>query len=459
MSGKERVGGPAVGRRVRSYLDDHMAGYVEMLRVLASCPSVSATGEGVTECAGVLVALMDSLGVPGEIHETGGSPLVRGTLGAGDYTLVVYGHYDVQPPVASQGWRHPPFEPFLERGAMYGCGVGDNKGQLLSHLIAAAALQEVSGTPLPFRIIFAFDGEEEVGSPNTSRFVREHPELFKGDFCYTADASTLEVSQPGIMLGIRGLLYLELLAPGAVSEWHSGSYGGLLPNPVRRLADALSSLFADGGELAVAGFYDDVRDWSREELGLADALPASFLSDPGAFGVSAFASANPRREMFFRPQVCICGFHGGYTGRGMKTAVPTRARALLDFTLVPNQRAETVLDLVRRHLADHGWGDIEVSALAKCDPIFVDAHHPFVEMVRRSMREVWKVAPVIFPSIGGGGPLATFADACAMDCLLVPYAQADLHEHSADEHLSLEWFGNGIKVSAELFRLLSERSA
>lgn len=451
--GATRPAQEEIGRRI----DERAEEFVGWLLTLASIPSVSATGEGVRECAAELASLLRSLGIRTEILETGGAPLVWGTIGEGSPRVVVYGHYDVQPAGPVEDWRDPPFSPTIREDAVWGRGVGDNKGQLLTHLCALAAWLDIHGSPPPFELVFAFDGEEEIGSPSSIRFISRHPEYFAGDFLYVSDGSTLGIWEPAVFLELHGLLYLELRAHGASAEWHSGSYGALLPNPVQRLAAALSTLVDERGRVHAPGFYDDVVPPTAVELELAAKLPPHFLSDPAAYGASHFISDSPREAMFFVPKLCICGFHGGYTGDGVKTAVPTEAVAKIDVTLAPNQDPERIAGVIRSHLDANGFQDVSMDVLASCPPVEVRFDDPFVQKALQALTNVWGRPPIVFPSIGGGGPLAAFAGH-GMTCMSVPYGQADLHEHSVEEHIALDWFLNGVKTSAELFRLIAEEA-
>lgn len=436
-------------------IDERADEFLRWLIELASMPSISATGEGVRACAEHLVELLGSVGLDTELLETGSHPIVWGKTGVGERHLLVYGHYDVVPAGDPARWPFPPFEPTVSDGSLWGRGVGDSKGQMIAHVCALAAWMDVFGEPPPMRIDVMLDGEDEIGSADTSRWIREHPERFGQDFLYTSDASTLGVWDPALFLGIRGALYVELRATGATDEWHSGSYGSILPNPVTRLARAITSLTDDTNRVLVDGFYDGVDPIADETVALADALPESFLPPADEFGVAGFERDEPVRSMFFEPRICVCGFDGGYTGDGIKMAVPTGARAKLDIALLNGQRPSKVAELLRAHLDRHGFGDIEIAVLADCPPSVITTDHPLVATATRALETVWQRPPVQFPSIGGGGVFATFVEACGLDCLLVPYAQPDMQEHSAQEHLSLEWFVNGIKTSAEVFRLLA----
>lgn len=444
-------GRDALLARVVERADEYLSWLVEF----ASIPSVSATGEGVRECAQHLRERIRSIGLDPEFLETGAHPIVWASAGEHERKLLVYGHYDVVPAGDEADWPFPPFEPTVHDGSLWGRGVGDSKGQMLAHLCALSAWLDVFGELPPFQINFMFDGEDEIGCGDTSAYIREHVERFRADFLYTSDASTLGVWEPALFLGIRGALYVELAASGADIEWHSGSYGSILPNPVTRMAQAIASMTGPDGRVAIEGFYDGMLPITEELREFARRLPPEFLPPAESFGVAAFERDEPLESMFFEPRMCVCGIEGGYTGEGLKMAVPTSATAKIDFALLLGQRPSHVAELLRRHLDAHGFEDISITVLSDAPPSGVGSDHRLVSTARAALESVWGRPPVVIPSIGGGGVFATFVDAVGLDCLLVPYAQPDMQEHSAQEHLSLEWFVNGIKTSAEIYRLLS----
>lgn len=429
--------------------------YLRWLIEFASIPSISATGEGVRACAEHLKSRIESIGLKPELLETGAHPIVWATAGESERKLLVYGHYDVVPPGDESDWKFPPFQPTVHEGSLWGRGVGDSKGQMLAHLCALSAWLDVFDELPPIQINFMFDGEDEIGCGDTSEYIRAHVDRFRADFLYTSDASTLGVWDPALFLGIRGALYVELTAKGSDSEWHSGSYGSILPNPVTRMVQAIASMIDPAGRVAIEGFYNGMEPITDELRDFAAKLPRGFLPPAEEFGVRHFEREEPVDSMFFEPRMCVCGIEGGYTGEGLKMAVPTSATAKLDFALLKGQRPSHVATLLRKHLDLHGYADIEIGVLSDAPPSGVDSRHPLVATAVSALKSVWGRPPVVIPSIGGGGIFATFVDSVGLDCLLVPYAQPDMQEHSAREHLSLEWFVNGIKTSAEVFRLLS----
>lgn len=443
--------GPELLARVEARADEYLQWLVEF----ASIPSVSATGEGVLECAAHLGERIRGIGLTPEFLDTGAYPIVWASTGEHERKLLVYGHYDVVPAGDLEAWPFPPFEPTVHEGSLWGRGVGDSKGQMITHLCALAAWLDVFDELPPFQINFMFDGEDEIGCGDTSAYIREHVDRFRADFLYTSDASTLGVWDPALFLGIRGALYVELRLKGPEIEWHSGSYGSILPNPVTRLTRAIGTMIDDDGRVAIEGFLDGMKPIPDELRRFARELPSHFLPPAEHFGVPAFEREEPLDSMFFEPRMCVCGIEGGYTGEGLKMAVPTSASAKIDFALLPGQRPSRVAELLREHLDGHGFGDIEIVVLSDAPPSSVTSDHRLFATAVESLKTVWGRPPVVIPSIGGGGVFATFVDAVGLDCLLVPYAQPDMQEHSAQEHLSIEWFVNGIKTSAELFRRLA----
>ncbi|MFK3677669.1 M20/M25/M40 family metallo-hydrolase [Microbacterium sp. NPDC090218] len=444
-------GRDALLAKVEERADEYLSWLIEF----ASIPSISATGEGVRECADHLRERIRTIGLEPELLETGAHPIVWASAGSHEHTLLVYGHYDVVPAGDESDWPFPPFTPTVHDGSLWGRGVGDSKGQMLAHLCALSAWLDVFGDLPPFQIDFMFDGEDEIGCADTSAYIRANVERFRADFLYTSDASTLGVWQPALFLGIRGALYVQLEARGAEIEWHSGSYGSILPNPVTRMAQAISTMVDGDGRVAIDGFYDDVLPVADELRQFARQLPPEFLPAAESFGVAAFERDEPLESMFFEPRMCVCGIEGGYTGDGLKMAVPTTATAKIDFALLQGQRPSKVAELLRAHLDRHGFDDISITVLSDAPPSGVSSDHRLVATARAALESVWCRPPVVIPSIGGGGVFATFVDAVGLDCLLVPYAQPDMQEHSSQEHLSLEWFVNGIKTSAEVYRQLS----
>jgi acetylornithine deacetylase/succinyl-diaminopimelate desuccinylase-like protein len=449
-----------VAGAVHDRIDERFEGDLEALLELIRQPSVSATGEGMTECAQLVADRMGALGLQTEILDTGHHPIVWGRIGSGAPHLVLYGHYDVQPAGDLGQWASPPFEPVIRDGAIWARGAGDNKGQFWALLCALAAWQDVHGAPPPFTLTVICDGEDEIGGMASRRYIAAHPERFRGDFLLCADASTMGVEQPALFLGCRGAVAIELTARGAEIEWHSASYAGVLPNPAQRMACAVAHLADGEGVVSDPAFHRSARPVDERLREYARRLPAGFLDDPGEFGVDAFATGDARETMFFGARACLTGIAGGYQGEGPHATVPTSAFAKFDVKLAAGQHPDEAAAWFRARLDDGGFGDVAVAVMSACPGSEIAPDNPLVVTTIASLEAVWGVEPVVFPSIGGGGIFGVFVDDLGMPCLIVPYGQADLQEHSAHEHLSIEWFRQGIHVTAELLaRLAAGRTA
>jgi acetylornithine deacetylase/succinyl-diaminopimelate desuccinylase-like protein len=401
----------------------------------------------------LLVDLLSDVGIEGEIIEVEGVPFVSGKIESDRTapTLLIYGHYDVVPAEPLEDWASPPFEPEIREKRIYARGAGDNKGQLFAHLKAVEAYRAVKGQ-LPINLTFIFDGEEELGSPHFPALLERRPDIFEADGYFSTDGSTLDFWQPIVFLEIRGLLYLELKARGAKLDWHSGSYGNLIPNPALRIAQALASMRDPGGRILIEGFYDAVPPIGERERELVSRIPFDPERKLAELGVESFwgdPELSYYEKMFFRPSLSVCGIFGGYTGDGPKHVIPREARAKIDITL-PYEEPEDVLKLVREHLAKHGFDDIQIEVLISNPPAITPFDSPFAELVQSAISEVWGQDPIIYPSIGGGGAHYLMSNVLGIPSLWVPYAQPDLHEHSPDENLHLDWFANGVKVTATL---------
>jgi acetylornithine deacetylase/succinyl-diaminopimelate desuccinylase-like protein len=441
--------------RVHRYIDDHRDDALNVLTTLIRQPSISAQDKGVKECAALLADLLRGFGVAAEVM-----PVVYGelTVDPRAYTLLCYGHYDVQPPEPLELWESPPFEPTVRGGRIYGRGVGDNKGQLIAHVLAARAWLEAAGGP-PVNLKFVFEGEEESGSRNLGTFVREHAAKIAADLVYISDGGLHPSGAPVISLGNRGILGITLLAQGADRDNHSGNKGGVAPNPVWMLVHLLSTMVDPTGRVLIDGFYDHVRPVGPVE----ERLLAVMDFEPVAFGQTMGLARVPMdgptywRTIMLEPYFNINGMTGGYVGAGHKTIIPSTAECRIDIRLVVDQRTQDIFEKVKRHVAGvdprvqvlpRGFGAMEPSRTAP--------DHPAVDVVARAIQAVRGTAPYINLCSGGSLPNAVWPTVLGVDHIAVPYANADENNHSPNENLSLERFYDGIHVSAQVFQALAE---
>jgi len=446
--------------RVHRYIDAHREDALATLKDLVRQPSISAQGTGVKECAASLADLLRRSGIASEILPTATQPVVYGeiTRGPDAYTLLCYGHYDVQPPEPLELWQTPPFEPTVRDGRLYGRGTGDNKGQLLTHVLAARAWLEAGGGP-PINLKFVFEGEEESGSPSLAGFVREQRARLAADLVYISDGGLHPSGAPTILLGNRGILGITLVAQGADRDNHSGNKGGVAPNPVWMLVHLLSTMVDPTGRVLIEGFYDAVRPIGPVEerlLATMDFNPAAFAA---TMGLPTLPIDGPTywKRIMLEPYFNIQGIASGYVGPGSKTIIPSRAECRIDVRLVVDQKTQDIFEKVKRHVARvdprvkvaaREFGTMEASRTAP--------DHPAVGVVARAIKAWRKADPYVELAGGGSLPNAVWPAVLGVDHIGVPYANADENNHSPNENLSLDRFYDGIHVSAQVFQALAE---
>ena len=442
---------------VFQYVETHRDRFLKELLALLRQPSISAQDVGVTECAELVRRFMDEAGAEARLIPTPGYPVVYGQVPApgARRTVLIYGHYDVQPPEPLELWETPPFEPSLRNGRIYARGAGDNKGQMFAHLKAIEAVLRTRGR-LPVNLKLCFEGEEEISSKNLPEFVAKNRELLAADVVYASDGP-MHPSGPMVFFGCRGLLYLELTAHGAKRDLHSGNYGGVAVAPAARLVQALASLWTNRGKVAVGGFYDRVRRPSPADRRVLRAIPfdeRSVRKDLGCLPVTAAAAGAYYRRLLIQPNLNIAGLTAGYQGPGSKTIIPNLARAKLDVRLVMDQDPDEIEDRIRTHLKRRGFGDIEVKRLGAVPPSRTPVDHPLGRAVIRAVKQAWGRRPVIFPNLGGTIPDYLFTQVLGLPSIWVPYAPHDEANHAPNESITIEGFINGIRsTAAALFEI------
>jgi acetylornithine deacetylase/succinyl-diaminopimelate desuccinylase-like protein len=449
--------------RVHAYIDAHREDALAALVDLVRQPSISAQNIGVRECAQLLAGMLTEYRIPARLIETPTQPVVYGSLARDPaaFTLMCYGHYDVQPPEPLDLWQSPPFEPDVRGGRIYGRGVGDNKGQLLAHVLAARAWLEAAER-LPINVKFVFEGEEESGSPSLGIFAAEHREMLAADLVYISDGGLHPSGRPIISLGNRGMLGLTLIAEGADRDNHSGNKGGVAPNPVWMLVHLLSTMVDRRGRVLIDGFYDTVRPVGPVE----ERILASLDFDPKTFaatmGVPPLEIDGPTywRRIMLEPYVNIQGFASGYVGPGSKTIIPARAECRIDVRLVVDQRIGDIFEKVRRHVATvDPRVRVEARESRTMEATRTRPDHPAVAVIAAAIKAYRGVEPAINLASGGSLPNAVWPDVLGIDHIDVPYANADENNHSPNENLSLERFVDGIHVSAQVFQTLADAHA
>ncbi|MEO6808449.1 MAG: dipeptidase, partial [Isosphaeraceae bacterium] len=343
--------------QVDAYLEAHRDDFETQLKSLLRIPSVSAQPDHNADTRRAAEFIRDDLrgmGVPADLIETKGHPLVYGERldAPGKPTLLIYGHYDVQPPEPLEPWLSPPFEPTVRDGNLYARGATDDKGQMFTHLKAAEAWLKTLGT-LPVNVKFLIEGEEEVGGANLEAYVAEHADRLACDYALISDTSQFAPGLPAITYGLKGLAYYELIVRGAKQDLHSGTFGGAVANPLNALAVILASLKGPDGRIQIKGFYDDVRpleQWERDEFAALPFSEAEFQESVGVQELVGELGFTTLERKWARPTCDVNGVYGGYQGPGPKTVLPCQGGAKFSFRLVPDQNTKTVSEQLRAHL-------------------------------------------------------------------------------------------------------------
>jgi len=431
---------------------------VELLRQLCSYPSVSTEARSLPETADAVERLLAETGfATRQLVVDEGPPAVHGELaGDGAFTLLLYNHYDVQPVDPLDEWQSPPFEPTLRDGALYARGAADNKGEIAVRLaVLRALLAERERLGLTVRWII--EGEEEIGSPHFDALARQHADLLRADACLWEGSVYRGDGSAGVALGYKGALYVQLDAEALATDAHS-SGAAILPSAAWRLVGALSSLRDDSGHVTIPGFFDDVVPPTEDERRALAAHPDNDDELKATFGVDAFldglAGAALRERASFSPTSNIAGLTSGYGGPGMKTVLPGRASAKLDFRLVPDQQPDDLARKLRTHLDRRGFEDVTLSVLLAAEPVRTPLDHEFARRVAAVAERVWGEPPSITPLGGGTLPLlASLQRHVGVPGLSPPDNPVYIgcRAHAPNEHVRLGDVARAVKFATALF--------
>jgi acetylornithine deacetylase/succinyl-diaminopimelate desuccinylase-like protein len=446
--------------KVDQYIEQHVSEFLQDLAALCALPSVAAQHQSIEETAEFTRGLLEKYGFDARVMPSTGNPMVYGELaGAGDQTLLCYNHYDVQPAEPLELWHSPPFEATERDGKLYARGVVDDKGHIVCRLAAVAALKEVLGE-VPCSVKMLIEGEEEIGSMSMEPFIEQHRDLLSGaDGCLWEFGGVDYDDRPGLVLGMRGDLYVELRARTISHDAHSGVGGSIFPNAAWRLTWALATLKGQDEHIRISGWYDDVRAPTDREIELLQTLPPSDEALKEAFGIDAFLKnvegVEMLRQQLLEPTCTIAGLGSGYQGPGSKTVLPAEAMAKIDFRLVPDQDPNDLVEKLRRHLDAEGFDDIELIMHGGSRAARVDPDAPFVQLVIDTARDVYGAEPVVAPTSGGSGPMDPF-----VRLLNVPISNAGVgypHTlvHSPNENMRISDFVKGIKHTARVMAGMS----
>ena len=436
------------------YIESRRQQFLAELFELIAQPSISTTGEGIAPCVELLHRLMEASGATVQIFDTDGPPMLFGEVRSpgAERTVLVYGHYDVQPPDPLDEWISPPFEPTVRNGKIYGRGSGDNKGQLFAQLKGVEAVLRSRGG-VPANVKFLFEGGEEIGSPNISSFIGEHLDLLAADLVCCADNHHYYGERPEVVFGVRGLLYVEIRAYGPDRDRHSGNFGGLVDSPNERLARLIPHLKDEDNRVLIPGFYDDVLPPSELDLEALEELPVDETTLAQELGIDRIAgdpSIPFLQKRLLRPTLNVAGFGGGYTSAGMKTIIPHEAMMKIDMRLVDRQSPDGIYERLVAYLKELGYGDLKVRSHGRMLPWRTPLDHPAATPVIRAVTAGFGSPPYRVPSVGGSLPLAAFKQIPNAGIFLTPYGQHDENNHAPNECFAVENFFKGIRTMANL---------
>ena len=446
---------------IDAYISENLDQSVEELSRLCAQPSVAAQNLGIEECANLVSESLKARGFDVQILPTGGSPVVFGERkGKADKTLLVYDHYDVQPPEPLELWETPAFEPTLRNGRLYARGVADNKGNFMGRLHAMDAVLNTMGE-LPCNVKFIVEGEEEIGSVHLEPFIKDHQEMLAGDVCVWEIGGVDHENVPIQMVGLRGICYVELHAKTANQDVHSGMGGSIFPNAAWRLVWALSSLKDENEQILLPGFYEDIIPPTAREKELLAQGPDMREFYNQKYGLTGFLKDidDPLElaiEQVYQPTCTICGLTSGYQGEGSKTVLPALASAKVDFRLVPNQTPEKVLAQLRAHLDSKGFKDIEIISLGGNPPAKTDPDHPAVRMAVEAAKDVYDKPTRVIPMIGGSGPNFMFQKYLGVPIISSGSGDSESRAHAPNESISLDLYVKGARHFARILQLMGE---
>lgn len=443
------------------YLDSHLDESISELTKLASQPSVGAQNLGMVECAQLVANMLKSRGFSVDIQPTAGAPVVFGEIkGKIDKTILFYNHYDVQPPEPLELWETPPFEPSLREGKLFARGVSDDKGHITSRLFAIDAL--LSQGELPCNIKFVIEGEEETSSVHLHDYVLQNKKKLAADACIWEFGGVDHREIPMQYLGLRGICYVELWVETASTDVHSGLGGSIMPNAAWRLVWALRSLKGSDEKIRIPGFYDKVRKPSQRDIDLFEAMPEVSDEYKTRYGIKNFIRGltdgiELRMAEVFEPTCTICGLTSGYQGKGSKTVQPARASAKVDFRLVPDQRPDEIVKLLRTHLDSEGFEDIQIDYLGGENPARTDPDDPFIKLVVDTAKDVYGMPMQIVPMVGGSGPNYPFIHDLNLPVASAGLGYPDTRAHAPDENIRIDLYLQHAKHMVRVIREFANR--
>jgi len=451
----------------QNYLNKNRSRFIRELCDFIRIPSVSADPghkDDVVVAAGWVASRLKVAGAENvSIMPTGGHPCVYGDwlhAGVSQPTILIYGHFDVQPAVPLELWTTPPFDPDIRDEKVFGRGASDDKGGMLIPILSFEAMMKTDGK-LPVNIKFIFEGQEEIGSPNMPDFVAENRTLLAADMIFSSDGLQWTADEPNIVVGLKGLSSMELKVTGAKSDLHSGLHGGAVANPLLALSQILAGLKNAAGDILVEGFYKGVQELTDEDRAEIASVPyneANYMAELGVDALHGEPGYSTRERAWARPTMDVNGIWGGYQGEGSKTVLPNEARAKITCRLVDGQEPQEVFEAIVSHAKKICPAGVKFSAerlVGSGTPFRVPRNHNASEMVRQVLEEVYGMAPYV-TRLGGSIPIiSTFLQEIGVHTTMFGFSIGDENLHAPNEFFRLRNFDRGQKAYCRLLEKLA----
>lgn len=450
---------------VKKYVQEQKDRFVKELAGFLRIPSVSAKSERREACrqaADFLLQELGRLGFSTSLHETPGHPIVTASRmdDPAQPTVLIYGHYDVQPEEPLDLWTSPPFEPRIVNGNLYARGASDDKGQLYAHIKAVETLIRTEGK-LPVNVTFLLEGEEEIASTHLEAFIEENREILQGDVAVISDSSQYGPGMPAICYGLRGICADEIRVQGANRDLHSGSYGGAVPNPCNVLCEIIAKLKDETGRIQIPGFYEDVLEleaWEREAFAALAGDDEDFRRQLGVAGLHGEEGYTTLERKWARPTLDVNGLFGGYSGEGAKTIIPAWAGAKITMRLVPNQQPDKIRHLFREYVRRIAPACVTVSFVDHSGggPVRIPRDAPFMNAAVQALEYGFGRKPVFIREGGSIPVVSTLERKLGLKTLLLGFGLPDDNAHAPDEKFSLADYERGILTSARFLQLCAK---
>lgn len=444
---------------IRSQENEYLSELFPLLRVKSISPLPNYKKE-MQVCAEMFSACMQRAGIRAAVYETSGNPIVYGEALVDEQapTLLIYGHYDVQPEGDRAMWQSDPFEPDLRDEKIFARGTGDNKGQIFAHIKGYQAYTKQYGMPR-VNMKYLIEGEEETGSTSLLPFVQEHRDMLHADMTIWSDGNIHSSGRPVLILGLKGICYIKLTAAGPCRDLHSG-YAPVVGSPVWRLVRLLNLLKDQNDRVTIPGFYEGIHAPSQEEREAIRSIPGALSDYQEDWGTTDLCGTATLEEFYekyiYAPTLNIGCIQAGDV-KNSKNIVPAHATAYLDIRVVPGQNPEKVIRSLRRWMDENGFCDIAMESQG-ISASFTPMDLPGVRVLKEIACDVWGKEPVLYPGLGGSGPFTVFNDHLGAPCVMLPYAEADQHEHGPNENLSIDGLLKGIEASAEIIARFGEHA-